>query len=144
MLKSDEDGEGQEETGDAGDVGAFMLTFGDDVRDVGAFILSFGFAGKDGQRVRECDCEGLELTSDMDPKLDVLVCVPVAVDGALLNTDLAGELVTEAEAELAGDGSGGDCCDCGIWASLRTAMRVRCSRFRANRLEIYSRAVLRW
>jgi hypothetical protein len=125
VLHWEENDEEQEETGDAGAEGAFILSFGDE--------------GKLGQRVRECDIDGLELTSDMEPKLDDLLCARLVVDGTLLKTDLAGELVTEAV--LAGDC--GEGCARGTWASLRTAMRVRCNRFWANRLEIYSRALLR-
>lgn len=85
------------------------------------------------------DSDELDELDDADPEsemkdwVECLLMVLAKVDEALLKSDLAGDVVRDGPAS-----SGfGDCCDGkpGMLMSLRTTIRVRCKRFRANLFE---------
>ena len=63
-----------------------------------------------------------------------MLIVLVKVEEALLNSDLAGDVVSDV---TGASGGFGDCGDGkpGMLMSLRTTIRVRCKRFRASLFE---------
>jgi hypothetical protein len=86
---------------------------------------------RDSDELDELDAVDPE--SEMEDWVECLLMVLAKVDEALLKSDLAGDVVRD------GPGSSGFC-DCGdgkpgMLVPLRTTIRVRCKRFRANLLE---------
>jgi hypothetical protein len=103
----------------------------------GVAVLSCGEDGRPGHVVRDKvldEADTADPVSELEDWLECLLIDLVKVDEALLKSDLAGDVVMEGIGVPDvfvdwGDGKPG------ILVSLRTTIRVRCKRFRANLVE---------